>query len=634
MRKGSVVALFFTALLLVSIAAQAGGQSDVARTPDALSGQSLSALKELRLNSGITSLSSYAHAYYKIGVEKRRAGDSRSAVQAFKAAIELDPYFPDPHFSLFRAYLFHDPVRALAELSAVVRIVREDFFAQYMLLKNAAFMGYLTLFIALALFTVFASVRHIARLKHAISERLASEMTSSSAGWLGLFVLLQPIIWSLGVTGTILCYSASLWKCMNRRERFFGLLFLAIAAATPFLSREMPAKFPPLGDQSPTYVSYEALRNGWSPELENALVRYTESDSQNPFVRFAYGTVARRAGKLGIARAELEAAVRLSPNDAASLNNLANVYFNLSNLAAAEDLYRRAMAADPSLAQPHYNLGQVFTKKLMFAEANEQFKTANETNPRLTNGFSLNSREQLNRSVIDMDPVASTFWKSLLQERTQERASASPFVLSPALLRLLGIGTGRRIAAILLFFALSMIGGLLAFRNLYTYSCSNCGRIVCRKCLTRVHRKLFCLKCGAAASALKSEEFTQLLLNNQLRLEARRTKSTSLFLGIVVPGFRLVQKGDTVKGFLFLLLSSFGAVYLYGAGYLIDVVPSLRYQQEHLLKYVLVIVPLALLHALALFRLSRKAEPQPVLLTLVKTQPAKTMVKDGTTGKP
>ena len=629
MRKGVTVALFFAASLLVLAAVQTSGQLNTPNALDALSEESFSTPKELRLNSGITSLSSYAHAYYKMGVEKRRAGNTLRAVQAFKTSSELDPYFLDPHFSLFRAYLFRDPGRAIAEISAVLHILREDFLAQYMLFKNAALMGYYALLMALMLFTVFASVRHIARLKHAISERLATEMSSNAAGWVGLFVLLQPLVWGLGVAGTVLCYSGSLWKCMSRRERFFGLLFLVLVLTTPFVFKEMALRFPPIGDQSPTYVSYEAIRKGWSQELENALIRYTTLDPRNSFYHLAYGTLARRAGKLGIARTELETAVGLSANDAASLNNLGNVYFNLGNLASAENLYRRAIAADPSFAQPHYNLGQIFTKRLMFGEANKEFKTAGDANPGLISEFSLNSREQLNRSVIDIDPGASRFWNNLLLER----ATTNPIVIPPTALRLLGIGTGKRSVAVSLLFALSMMGGILAFRNLYTYSCSNCGKIVCRKCLSRVHRKLFCLKCGAAASALKSEEFTRLLLNNQLRLEARKTRPVSLFFGTVIPGFRLVQKGDAVRGFLLVLLSSVAAVYIYGAGYIIDTVPSLRYQQEHLLKYVLVIVPLALIHALVLFRLSREAAPQPVSLRLVKTQPAGTLVKDGTTGK-
>jgi len=629
MRKGVIAASFFAALLLALVAVQAHGQPDAVRPPDPLSEESLSALKEQRLNSGITSLSFYAHAYYKIGVEKRRSGNSLKAIQAFQAAAELDPNFLDPHFSLLRAYLFRDPGRVFAELSAVTHILREDFLAQYLFLKNAALMGYFALLAALAMFAVFASVRHISRLKHTVSERLAAEMSSNAAGWVGLFVLLQPLVWGLGVAGTALCYSGSLWRCMSRREKFFGLFFLVFVVATPFLFREMALRFPPIGEQSPTYVSYEAMRAGWSKELENVLVRFTEADPKNSFYRFVYGTVARRAGKLGIARVELETAVQLSPNDAATLNNLANVYFNLGNFASAEDFYRRAVAANSSLAQPHYNLAQAFTRRLMFAEANRELKMANVADPELTNEFSLNSREQLNRSVIDVDPTASRCWENLIQER----GAATPALLSPAALRVLGIGTERRSAIVSVFFALSMLGGILAFRNLYTYRCSNCGKIVCRKCLSRVHRKLFCLKCGAAASALKSEEFTRLLLNNQLRLEARKTRPISLFFGTLIPGFRLVQKGDAIRGFLFLFLSSAAAVYVYGAGYVVDYVPSMRYQQEHLLKYVLGIVPLALLHALVLFRLSREAGPQPVSLRLVKTQPAGTMVKDGTTGK-
>ena len=630
MRKGVIATLFFAVLLIAPARAPANAQLDVAKTPDALSNEYLLAIQELRLNNGVASLSSYAHAYYKMGVEKRRAGNSLKAVQAFGAASELDPYFLDPHFSLFRAYLFRDPGKAFAEISTVVQILRQDFVGQYVLLKNAAVMGYLALFGALMLFTILVSVRHVARLRHAVSERLAAEMSLNAAGWVALLVLLQPLLWGLGVAGTLLCYNGSLWKCLSRREKSLGLVFLALVVATPLLSSEMARRFPPIGSQSPTYVSCEALRKGWSQELENALIRYTEADPQNPLYHFAYGTAARRAGKLGIARTELETAVWLSANDAASLNNLGNVYFTLGNLASAENLYRRAMAADSSLAQPHYNLGQVFTKRLTFADANREFETANETNPELINEFSLNSREQLNRSVIDIEPVASVFWKNLARERT----SANSAILPLAALRFLGIGTGRRSATISFFFALSLLGGILAFRNLYTYACSNCGRIVCRKCLSRVHRKLFCLKCGAAASALKSEEFTRLLLNNQLRLEARKTRSMSLFFGVLIPGFKLIQKGDALRGFMFLLLSSTAAVYLYGAGCVIDWVPSLKYQQEHLLKYVLVIAPLALIHALVLLSLSRESSPQPVSLRLVRTQPAKTMVKDGTTGKP
>lgn len=339
--------------------------------------------------------------------------------------------------------------------------------------------------------------------------------------------------------------------------------------------------------------------------------------------------MARRAGKLGIARTELETAVRLSGSDPASLNNLGNVYFNLGNLATAESFYRKAISANTLLPQPHYNLGQVFTKRLMFGEADKEFKTANERNPGLINEFSLNSREQLNRSVIDIDPTARDFWSNLLGEK----AAADYVVIPPGILRLLGIGTARRSMTVFVLFAFSMFGGILAFRNLYTYSCSNCGKIVCRRCLTRVHRKLFCLKCGAAAGALKSEEFTRLLLNNQLRLEARKTRPVSMFFGALIPGFRLVQKGDSIRGFLFLLLSSLAAVYVYGGGYVIHSVPFLKYQQEHLLKYITVILPLALLHTLVLFRLSREAGPQPVSLRLVRTQPAGVTVKNGTTGK-
>ena len=631
MTKRVAVTLFFAAILLVLCAIDADCQLSATGAGDLLSDQSITAAKELRLNSGIRSLSFYAHAYYKIGVEKRRTGNYLRAVQAFKIASELDPYFLDPHFSLFRSYLLRDPGKAFNEISAVVQIVREDFLAQYLLYKNVAVLGYLSLLMSLLFFIVIVCVRHVSRLKHVVAERLAAEMSLKAAGWVSAFVLLQPLVWGPGAAGVILCYSGALWKSMNKREKIFGLLLLSLILSTPLLSRVAVSHFPPIGNLSPTFVSYTTMKEGWNDELEKALLTYTTRLPDVPLYHFAYGTAARRAGKLGIARTELETAVRLSGPDAASLNNLGNVYFNLGNLAAAEHLYTKAIDANSSLPQPHYNLSQVYTKRLMFSQADQEFKTADLQNPGLISEFSLNSREQLNRSVIDVDPRAQDFWNLLLREKPAPGYSVIP----AGALRFVEIGTAAQSAAIALLFALSVLGGVLAFRNLYTFSCSNCGKIICGRCLARVHRKLFCLKCGAAAGALKSEEFTRLLLNNQLKLEARKTRPASVIFGTLVPGFRLIQKGDSVRGFAFLLFSSLAALYAYSAGgYITDFMPHLRYQQEHLLKYLFAILPLAAIHGFVLFLLSREAGPQPVSLRLVKTQPASAKVKDGTTGKP
>ncbi|MFH0778573.1 MAG: tetratricopeptide repeat protein, partial [Candidatus Eisenbacteria bacterium] len=523
------------AVVVVLLCPAAGGSSDSGpgsgRTNVVLTQQALNALKEFKLNNGIASLSSFAHAYYKSGVEKRSSGDRKAAITAFEMASELDPHFLDPHFSLFRAHLFSDPGRAFTELSAVMDITRKDFLAQHFLANNLIVMGYLALFIALALFCIMTAVNHISRLKHALSERWGMALPQPAANWLGVLLVIQPLVWGLGLAGTVLSYNGALWKCTNAREKFFSLLFLLLVLCSVVLASESIRWLPALSLDSPTYASYVVLRGGLNTQTEDALLASLQTEPKNPLYHYAYGTAARRAGRLGIARQELETAARLSPGDAAYLNNLGNVYFNLQNLGSAEQLYLQAIEANPSLPQPHYNLAQVFTKKLMFNEANDAIKKANQLDFELVNDFSLDSREQLNRSVIDAQLPPLRFWRNV---STETRKGYPPSFLA-SVSSLLGTGTARRGASVLVFYVSCLVAGILVFRNLYTYRCTNCGRVVCRKCMSRIHRKIVCLKCAVAASSMKSEEFTRLLLDNQLRLERKKTRPIFLFFEILVP---------------------------------------------------------------------------------------------------
>jgi len=615
-----------TALLFVCLACGVAAPGGAAQVLDSR----LAELNEVKLNSGIPSLSAYAHAYYRLGVQARKEGDSEAALKAFRAAAQLDPNFLDPKYSLAKAYLFSDPGRAIAELSAAVEVLRRDFLAQYFFLQNLSAMIFLILAVALAVFVVMAIVRHVAELRHVVGERLAAEMPPRIAGWLGVFAVLQPLLWGLGLAGTVLCCGGALWTCMSKRERFFTTTFLLLILFAPVFSLQMARRFPPLGYDSPTYVSYAALSDGWSDLHERALLRSIQSDPGDASHHFVYGTMARRAGRLGIARAELERAVQLSPSDARSLNNLGNVYFNLGDFDTADKCYRRAASIAPSLPEPHYNLAQVFTRRLLFAEANTEIGTAKRLDAELINEFSLNSREQLNRSVIDSGIPARQFWSALRREGARSETSEA---LEPAL-RFLGVGRERRSITIAFFFALSLVASVLVFRNLRTHRCTNCGKIVCRKCLSRAQKQVYCLKCAVAASSVKSPEFTRLLLANQFRLETKRIRPVSAVAGFALPGFRLVQAGYAISGFFIVLLCTAVAVCIAVRGYWVDYLPSLPYETQGVVTYSLLLVPAVLIHGLSLLWLVRTATSRVPQLRVIRTQTPGKSLRDGATGKP
>jgi tetratricopeptide (TPR) repeat protein len=103
-----------------------------------------------------------------------------------------------------------------------------------------------------------------------------------------------------------------------------------------------------------------------------------------PEFHFARGTALNALGEPGEACAALTRAVALRPGHAPSLLNLANAQADLDDLAAAEDLCRRAIRLDPELIEAHASLGFILTARGQLAAAIAACERAIELSPRFT----------------------------------------------------------------------------------------------------------------------------------------------------------------------------------------------------------------------------------------------------------
>jgi tetratricopeptide (TPR) repeat protein len=74
------------------------------------------------------------------------------------------------------------------------------------------------------------------------------------------------------------------------------------------------------------------------------------------------GLAYTRIGRTSDALAELVFASILGPEDGEALAAIGQIHFDAGNYAAAETVLRRAIAATPTLAQPHYVLGQTLAR--------------------------------------------------------------------------------------------------------------------------------------------------------------------------------------------------------------------------------------------------------------------------------
>src|SRR6185295_12231184 len=116
------------------------------------------------------------------------------------------------------------------------------------------------------------------------------------------------------------------------------------------------------------------------------------------------------------------------------------------------------------------------------------------------------------------------------------------------------------VALFLLFAGLGQVLG----RALATLQCSNCQRVVCRRCVFRMQQRAFCDGCYAAVKDLKSVEFTRILLTGRGSRAARRRTVLETLTTFLLPGASL-------SGFVAILIMV-GAAILVAANGLI--VPS------------------------------------------------------------
>ena len=91
-----------------------------------------------------------------------------------------------------------------------------------------------------------------------------------------------------------------------------------------------------------------AYREGRREAAAGEFLKAAKDDPNDPMPHVYLARMAREAGNLNTANAEAVTAVRLGPNSAVALRELASVSFAQQNYDAARRFYARAVQADPS----------------------------------------------------------------------------------------------------------------------------------------------------------------------------------------------------------------------------------------------------------------------------------------------
>ncbi len=516
-----------------------------------------------------------AQARYREALSALRAGNQGEAERLLAAAAEFDPAYPDPHFTLAGALAFRNPEKSVGELGEAFRIVSRNYSWQRHLLANAL-TGFLVVWmLSLLCAVVGIALRHLPHLVH-----IFTELTGRSKGALAnagaTLIALCPLLWGLGPVPTATVYAGLLSFRIGRREAFLvGLFVVSSIALTTFATVIAPWAGPP-SLQEPSLLVDRALHSGADAEVSGALQALAMRDPSEPLYAFTLGTIARREGDFDTAERQLGQADALRPNSVWTLVNLGNVYFAREDYGRAGAAYEAAAKAAPQAAEPHFNLAQTYTKQLMFTEANREQSAATALAFDRVSDMSRISAPQLNRTVMEAMPPAEALW-NLARRTAPERGLIATrnngylrFLLS--LLPPAPFSIFFLVALFLIFAGLGQILG----RALATLQCSNCQKVVCRRCVFRMQQRAFCEGCYGAVKDLKSMEFTRLLLTGRGSRASRRRSVLETAATFLLPGAGQMLRGASLSGFFAILVMVGAAMLVIANGALIsssDVLP-------------------------------------------------------------
>ena len=525
----------------------------------------ISASLAQKYDAGVQRALAPAQAAYREALVLEASGNTAGAIQMLEAAAAFDPEYPDAHFTLARLLLFRQPDRAVGALNEGFRILLRSYPWQRHLLANLLTGIVFVWFVSLFLSVVGIVIRHLPHLRHVIQE-LLSRRASGSVKIAATAISISPLLWGLGAVATATLYAGLVSFRWSRREAILVVLFLvsALALAAGIGQIAPFAGAPTL--EGPSLLVDRAMTTGYDSDVAAALLAWEGRDNTEALFPFALGSMARRTGDLDLAERQLTLAAVLRPQTPWILNNLGNVYFAREDYGRARQAYEAAAASDPNAVEPHFNLAQVYTKSLMFTEASREQSRASALAFDRVSEFSKWSAPQLNRTVMDASPSSVALW-DLARRHARSRAPSS--LERNALLHWVsGLTPPAPFALVFLpglFLVFTLIGQFLG-RSIGSLHCSNCQKIICRRCVKRMQQRAFCEDCFQSVKDLKSSEFTKLLLTRQGRSASRRRTIGQAILTFVFPGGGQLLRGATLSGFLALVVMSAAAVLVVSNG--------------------------------------------------------------------
>jgi len=541
--------------------ARAGDETEAAGgsvAPRTTRERSQPALRELdqwleqKAQSQQVAMPSEARLAYRRGLIAWKAHQEAQAVSLLRGAASLDPSFVAPHLTLGWWFVVREPSQALLSWASFLHRLKDDFSLQLELSANAIFFGLQALFFGLLLCAVFMVALHQHELRHVWSERLGIALAPRSAAIWSWVFLMMPWVLGLGLALPALVMLGMIWPMLKVRERILFVALAAMVIAAPLAPTLLGRFALPLRESGAPFYGVTALgQRDYSSDEHGRVSRLAADHKDSPYLQFALGWLARRAGDLDGAEAAYRRTLELWPANDEALNNLGNLLAMQGRFDDALASFQKATEADPRNAAAFFNASQVHTRLFDYSSASDAVARASALDFELVKTYQARSGESGDLPLVDQWIDPATFWKTLFDTPSSVVVPALPIAWRGMIET---SGWPFAIAALVLTLAALALGVWWQVK-MPLRTCSNCTRPVCRRCAQRLREVALCPGCAAIAGRAESGEFGRvLLLGRRRQVERRRSIARTLAAGLL-PGFGMIAR-RRVFGALLLVAAS------------------------------------------------------------------------------
>ncbi len=550
-------------IMLVGLASRAAG-SEVPLTPHGVAPQVYRGNTHPdSVASALAATGSLAHRPLAMtatlqGVDVARAGDDQGAAAHWEVARRLDPAYPSAILAPARFLALSAPRSAFRALSTLPAGIFGGFAGQQSLASNLLVLIFFPLLIATCASAFMIFTRHASQMHHLYWEHFHAFLPRSVAKWAvwGLFAL--PLVWNLGFLFWATMLIAAAFPMLARAEKRFAVACLVIMLIAPLGVRMVAIVSAPADPRHPASGLWRAQQGGSSPQAMAEIRRLERRHPEEGILKFTESLLARQAGDLVTARRALAEAeeTRALPEDRfhAAWGILA---YHEGNVEEAIRRLDQATQAAPDRFDLRYNLSKAYARASLFLKADREMREAFALDGERVRFEERRRLQDLAADLIEERLPALDLWR-LVGRRGPGRSFRIPRSLA-------GLFPGGNPSLLWLCVLLPPLAALLSHRwhrRLRIHACCQCGRTVCRRCLKRRDRRIYCEACALTAGRWAQAQYTQLLLTRLLGRHDRVRDRILNVARLVIPGLGASLRGKIDRAFLQLLVSASAVLWI------------------------------------------------------------------------